>query len=173
MLEVKNLTFRYESYESTSSRVLLNNVSFTLRKNENILILGRPGAGKTTLSFILSGLTPKYNDGELTGTVLYDGKGVDEALEELTVFSLVPQNTADSMITSTVEEELAFPLESMPTVLQYFSGIVPARWFVEAARKLMIQGVAPSFVVRETLILALMAAVLLVLSLVKFKRRLE
>ena len=37
----------------------------------------------------------------------------------------------------------------------------------------MIQGVAPSFVVRETLILALMAAVLLVLSLVKFKRRLE
>ncbi|MGM9693140.1 MAG: ABC transporter permease [Alloprevotella sp.] len=68
---------------------------------------------------------------------------------------------------------LAFPLESMPTVLQYFSGIVPARWFVEAARKLMIQGVAPSFVVRETLILALMAAVLLVLSLVKFKRRLE
>ena len=113
MLEVKNLTFRYESYESTSSRVLLNNVSFTLRKNENILILGRPGAGKTTLSFILSGLTPKYNDGELTGTVLYGGKGVDEALEELTVFSLVPQNTADSMITSTVEEELAFPLESL------------------------------------------------------------
>ena len=28
--------------------MLLNNVSFTLRKNENILILGRPGAGKTT-----------------------------------------------------------------------------------------------------------------------------
>ena len=68
---------------------------------------------------------------------------------------------------------LAFPIESMPTVLQYISGIVPARWFVEAARKLMIQGVAPGFVVRETLILALMAAVLLALSLVKFKRRLE
>lgn len=68
---------------------------------------------------------------------------------------------------------LAFPIESMPTVLQYISGIVPARWFVEAARKLMIQGVAPGFVVRETLTLALMAAVLLALSLVKFKRRLE
>ena len=68
---------------------------------------------------------------------------------------------------------LAFPIESMPTVLQYISGIVPARWFVEAARKLMIQGVAPGFVVRETLILALMAAALLALSLVKFKRRLE
>lgn len=113
MLQVKDLTFSYESYESTSSQVLLNNVSFSLDKHENILILGSPGAGKTTLCFILAGLTPKYNEGELTGSVNYDGMSAEAALEKLTVFSLVPQNTAESVITSSVEEELAFPLESL------------------------------------------------------------
>ena len=35
---------------------------------------------------------------------------------------------------------LAFPIESMPTVLQYISGIVPARWSVEAARMIFLRG---------------------------------
>lgn len=35
---------------------------------------------------------------------------------------------------------LAFPIESMPAVLQYISGIVPARWFVEAARMIFLKG---------------------------------
>ncbi len=137
MLQVDNLTFRYESYESTSSRVLLSNVSFTLDKNENILILGRPGSGKTTLSFILSGLTPKYNEGYLEGSIVYDGISCGQALERLSVFSLVPQNTADSMITSSVEEELAFPLESLGLEIEEMERRISAvctKWGLEKLR---------------------------------------
>ena len=35
---------------------------------------------------------------------------------------------------------LPFTIESMPTVLKYISGIVPARWFVEAARMIFLKG---------------------------------
>lgn len=68
---------------------------------------------------------------------------------------------------------LAFPLESMPEALQRASNIVPARWYVEAARKLMIQGVAPRYVLHETVVLAGMALVLLLVSWRLFKIRLE
>ena len=113
MLKVDNLSFSYTVYESTSNRVLFDNVSFECRENENILILGRPEKGKSTLSMILSGLTPKYNDGNLTGSITYDSLSCEEALERMNIFSLVPQNATDFIITSTVEEEVVFPMQSL------------------------------------------------------------
>ena len=67
---------------------------------------------------------------------------------------------------------LAFPIESMPETLQRASGIIPARWYVEAARKLMIQGVEMKYVMHETAVLAFMALVLLCVSWKLFKVRL-
>lgn len=67
---------------------------------------------------------------------------------------------------------LAFPIESMPEALQRASAIVPTRWYVDVARKLMIQGVEMKYVVKETCILALMGLVLLVVSWKLFKTRL-
>lgn len=67
---------------------------------------------------------------------------------------------------------LAFPIESMPVALQRASSIVPARWYVEVARKLMIQGVEMKYVMHETAVLAIMAIVLLGVSWKLFKVRL-
>lgn len=67
---------------------------------------------------------------------------------------------------------LAFPIESMPETLQHASAIIPARWYVEVARKLMIQGVEMKYVMHETAVLALMAVVLLGVSWKLFKVRL-
>ena len=67
---------------------------------------------------------------------------------------------------------LAFPIESMPIALQRASAIVPARWYVDIARRLMIQGVAVRYVFLQVMVLALMAAVLLVVSWKMFKTRL-
>ena len=36
---------------------------------------------------------------------------------------------------------MIFPVESMPWVLQGISAAIPARWYIQAVRKLMIQGV--------------------------------
>lgn len=68
---------------------------------------------------------------------------------------------------------LAFPLESMPAALQNVSSIVPARWYVSAARKLMIQGVEAQHVMHELAVLTLMAVMLITISLSLFKKRLE
>ena len=67
---------------------------------------------------------------------------------------------------------LAFPIESMPIALQRASVIVPARWYVDIARRLMIQGVAVRYVFQQVMVLVLMAAVLLVVSWKMFKTRL-
>ena len=68
---------------------------------------------------------------------------------------------------------MIYPTESMPKILQWISAIVPARWYIEAVKKIMIQGVEIRFVVKELLIIAGMAAVLMTISLKKFKTRLN
>ena len=68
---------------------------------------------------------------------------------------------------------MMFPIESMPTVLQWLSAIVPPRYYIEAMRKLMIMGVGISEVAREVTILTGMTILLLAVSLKKFKVRLE
>ena len=68
---------------------------------------------------------------------------------------------------------MIFPVESMPTVLQWVSAIVPPRYYIDAMRKLMIMGVGIKEVAREVIILLLMVAVLMTLALAKFNKRLE
>lgn len=68
---------------------------------------------------------------------------------------------------------LIFPVESMPLPLQWVSDIIPAKWYIIAVRKLMIQGVGVIYVWKELVILSSMAFLLVTISLKKFKNRLE
>ena len=68
---------------------------------------------------------------------------------------------------------MLFPIESIPAPLQWLSAIVPPRYYIEAMRKLMIMGVGIKEVAREVTILSVMAIFLLIVSLKKFKTRLE
>ena len=68
---------------------------------------------------------------------------------------------------------MLFPVESMPTILQWISAIIPPRYYIQAMRKLMIMGVGIGDVWQEVVILIGMTALLLVVSLKKFKTRLE
>ena len=68
---------------------------------------------------------------------------------------------------------MIFPIESMPVILQWISDILPARWYIQAVRKLMIEGVDISLVLTEIGILAVMAVLLITVSFKKFKNRLE
>ncbi len=68
---------------------------------------------------------------------------------------------------------MIFPIESMPAILQGFSAIIPARWYIQAVRKLMIEGVDISLVLTEVCILSVMAVLLITVSIKKFKSRLE
>ena len=68
---------------------------------------------------------------------------------------------------------MLFPVESMPTILQWISAIVPTRYYIEAMRKLMIMGVGIGEVAHEVTVLAIMTVLLLAIALKKFNVRLE
>ncbi|MFV0470025.1 MAG: ABC transporter permease [Dysgonomonas sp.] len=67
---------------------------------------------------------------------------------------------------------MVYPIESMPPILQWISTLIPARWYISAVKKLMIEGAGISSVIKELSILSSMAALLLVVSLRNFKIRL-
>lgn len=68
---------------------------------------------------------------------------------------------------------MIFPVESMPAILQGISALLPARWYIQAVRKIMIEGVDVSFVLTEITLLAVMAVMLITISFKKFRDRLE
>lgn len=68
---------------------------------------------------------------------------------------------------------MLFPVESMPTVLQWVSAVIPPRYYIQAMRKLMIMGVGIGQVWQEVVVLCGMTALLLVVSLKKFNKRLS
>lgn len=68
---------------------------------------------------------------------------------------------------------MIYPIESMPAILQYVSCVIPARWYISAMRKLMIMGVGIDNVFLEVSVLTAFTVLLLTISLVKFKTRLE
>ena len=68
---------------------------------------------------------------------------------------------------------MLFPVESLPTILQWISAIVPPRYYIETMRKLMIMGVGIGEVAHEVAVLAVMTVVLLAIALKKFNVRLE
>lgn len=63
---------------------------------------------------------------------------------------------------------MIFPIDNMPVPLQWLSSVIPARWYIEAMRKLMIQQLGLSYLLREILILFSMTVVFMVLAIVKF-----
>ena len=68
---------------------------------------------------------------------------------------------------------LMFPIENMPIVLQWIAKILPIKWFIEAARSVMIQGSGIAAIAKELLILSGMTILLLIVSMKKFNKRIE
>ena len=112
-LKLENLSFAYENYGNTIREKIFDGVNLYVQDKEKILILGECGSGKSTLSSILASLTPAYNQGKLEGEISYDGKGIESAHEMMSFLSLVPQDPGAYIITTSCEDELAYPLESL------------------------------------------------------------
>ncbi len=68
---------------------------------------------------------------------------------------------------------MLFPIENAPKFFQWFSITIPARWYIEATRKMMIQGQPFVAVWKEALILLGMTVTVFGISLVRFNDKLE
>ena len=66
-----------------------------------------------------------------------------------------------------------FPISSMPLILQWMSKLIPATYFIVIIQNLMLKGAGIGFVWVEMVVLAGMMLLFIVVSVLKFKPRLE
>lgn len=77
------------------------------------------------------------------------------------------------MLPTIILSGFIYPIENMPVPLQILSNVMPARWFVTILRAIMLKGVGIIYIWKETLILVGMTLFFIVVSVKKFKIRLE
>ena len=70
MIEIKDLSFTYSGGERGKNLVDIN---LDIRRGEVLLLCGESGCGKTTLTRLINGLIPHFYEGELEGSVTWDG----------------------------------------------------------------------------------------------------
>ena len=68
---------------------------------------------------------------------------------------------------------MLYPIESMPYVFQLIAQVIPAKWYIEAIRKIMIEGVPFVFVLKEVGVLLGMTVVIFTAAVLKFNERIE
>jgi len=66
-----------------------------------------------------------------------------------------------------------FPIENMPLILQWLCQLMPPKWFITIIKTIMLKGAGFMFVWKETLVLTGMMGVFILISIKKFKTRLE
>lgn len=72
MIEFQNVSFSYPESGAGS----LKNVNLAIPDGQRVLLCGRSGCGKTTLTRLINGLIPHFFAGELNGRVLLDGENI-------------------------------------------------------------------------------------------------
>ena len=92
----------------------LKNISLTIPDGQCVLLCGRSGCGKTTLTRLINGLIPQFFAGELSGKVLLNG----ESLAELPMYRIaekvgsVFQNPRTQFFNVDTDSEIAFGMEN-------------------------------------------------------------
>ena len=76
-----------------------------------------------------------------------------------------------SMLPAMLLSGFILPIDNMPIPLQYFTRVIPARYFVHASRALLLRGAGLDVVSGDALALAIFSTVMILLCVARFKRR--
>lgn len=110
MIEFQDVSFRYPDGADGG----LRHVDLTIPDGQCVLLCGRSGCGKTTLTRLINGLIPQFFAGEMTGRVLLDGEDVSKlpmhriAQRVGSVF----QNPRTQFFNVDTDSEIAFGMEN-------------------------------------------------------------
>lgn len=112
MITLSHIEYRYEE---TSEAWVLNGIDLCIEKGEYVLLCGGSGSGKSTIGYLLNGLIPHFFGGTLQGSVSVLGQDTRDltVADLLSTVGLVFQNADAQLFNSTVENEIAFGLESL------------------------------------------------------------
>ncbi|MFO7741896.1 MAG: ATP-binding cassette domain-containing protein [Anaerolineae bacterium] len=116
LIAIDNVHYAYPPLNPTGeSPTVLNGVSLSVAEGECLALLGRTGAGKSTLCLTLNGIIPRLVGGTFRGEVRVAGRNTQEvAPGELSqTVGLVFQDPDSQLLSTTVEDEVAFGPESL------------------------------------------------------------
>ena len=111
MIELHGVSVTFDGQDAP----VLRDVDLTVPEGELCLVIGRTGSGKTTLLRTLNGLVPHFSGGTLAGHVVVDGRDTREhrPRDLAEVVGYVGQDPLAGFVTDTVEDELAYGMESL------------------------------------------------------------
>ena len=110
MIEFQNVSFSYPD----SGDGGLKHIDLNIPDGQCVVLCGRSGCGKTTLTRLINGLIPQFFAGEMTGKVLLDG----ENLADLPLYRIaekvgsVFQNPRTQFFNVDTDSEIAFGMEN-------------------------------------------------------------
>ena len=109
-IELKNVNFSYDGKTK-----ILENTDFIAEYGEVTLLSGHSGEGKSTLMYIVSGIIPNVNYGELSGEVRVGGESIrgGKMAEICRRVGVVLQNADEQIVQKIVEDEIAFGCENL------------------------------------------------------------
>ena len=113
MIKFENISFQYGEEETTANGI--HDINITINTGEFVVICGKSGCGKTTLTRIINGLIPHFYEGRLTGKVTIDGQEVGkEPLSKIArSVGSVFQNPRSQFFNVNTTGELAFGCENL------------------------------------------------------------
>lgn len=111
MISIRNVSFSY----SGTGQGKIENINLDISKGSCVLLCGRSGCGKTTITRLVNGLIPYFYEGNLTGTVTVDGMNIAETpmYKIAEKVGSVFQNPRSQFFNSDTDSEIAFGMENM------------------------------------------------------------
>lgn len=111
MIRFEDVSVTYDG----AAQPAVQHVDFEVPEGELVLLVGPSGVGKSTVLGAVSGLVPHFTGGTLRGRVTVAGRDTrTHAPRELAdVVGTVGQDPLSHFVTDTVEDELAYGMESL------------------------------------------------------------